>query len=375
MVNSNINVDRHNDNAVIQGESSYSNEDDYEEGLHEDNDAVETSANKGNYEEGYHEESSAVKISNEERLHEVNNAMISSNRKRTCENNTAIVNSKSRDENDNSSKNKMKRNRKSYWKHVTHEYSNVEKRRMVAECLSILCKIIMSHHVYNFGGKTFLQREHGCIGDEAIGVIAILVMIWWSNQFKTKLKELKMLNPLLKIYVDDVNGLFKSIAPGIEFKDGRLRYNEEKEKEDRKLPKDKVTMEVVKTVANSIDDMIQMTVDFPSKYEDDKVPMLDVKVWLNEKDENKIYYTFYEKPTKSPFVVSKSSAMPIAKKIECLGQEVFRRLHNMKRELDVEEKNKVLNDFMVKLKVSGYNEHDRYQILTSGLNAYRRLRT
>ena len=103
--------------------------------------------------------------------------------------------------------------------------------------------------------------------------------------------------------------------------------------------------------------------------------MLDLKVPLNESDENKIYYTFYEKPTKSPFVVSKSSAMPIAKKIECLGQEVFRRLHNMKRELDVEEKNKVLNDFMVKLKVSGYNEHDRYQILTSGMNAYRRLRT
>ena len=150
-----------------------------------------------------------------------------------------------------------------------------------------------------------------------------LVMRWWSNQFKRRLNELKILNPLTKIYVDDLNGLFKIIAPGTEYKDGKLVFNKEKEMEDLKLPNDKVTMEVIKNVANSITDMIKMTVDYPSNYEDMKVPMLDLKVWLNESERNKIFYTFYEKSTKSPFVISKSSAMPISKKIECLGQEVF----------------------------------------------------
>ena len=102
--------------------------------------------------------------------------------------------------------------------------------------------------------------------------------------------------------------------------------------------------------------------------------MLDLKVWLNESDNHKIFYTFYEKTTKSPFVISKTSAMPISKKIECLGQEVFRRLHNVKKELHEEEKVVVLNDFMVKLKMSGYSKNDRYQILRSGINAYEKLR-
>ena len=81
--------------------------------------------------------------------------------------------------------------------------------------------------------------------------------------------------------------------------------------------------------------------------------MLDTKVWLNREDENKIYYIFYEKPTKSDYVMSKRSAMPLSKKIEYLGQEVFRRLHNSKPEIKCEEKLNIMNKFMIKLKISG----------------------
>ena len=208
---------------------------------------------------------------------------------------------------------------KSFWKEAEKKVNKNETKILVAECLSILCKVIMSRHVYNFGGKTYLQKEHGCIGDEAIGLIALVVMIWWSKKFKSKLTELDIVNKLTKIYIDDVNGVFKSIKPGTEYKDGKLIFNEEKAKDDWNLPEDKVTMDIVKDIANDIDDMILMTVDIPSNYSDNKVPMLDIKVWINKDDENKIYYSFYEKPTKSPFVVSKTSAMPMSKKIECLG--------------------------------------------------------
>ena len=47
----------------------------------------------------------------------------------------------------------------------------------------------------------------------------------------------------------------------------------------------------------------------------------------------------------------------------------------MKRELYEEEKIEVLNNFMIKLKMSGYNEYDRFQILRSGMNSYQRLRS
>ena len=100
---------------------------------------------------------------------------------------------------------------------------------------------------------------------------------------------------------------------GTEYKEGKLVLNPEKAERDEDVPDDKVTMEVIKDIANEIDDMIIMTVDCPSNHETKRVPMLDVEVWLHEEEE-KVFYSFYEKPTKSPYVISKDSAMPTSKK-------------------------------------------------------------
>ena len=186
----------------------------------------------------------------------------------------------------------------------------------------------MGNQVYKFGGKTFLQSEHGSIGNEAVGKIATLVMIWWARKLKVRLQEVKIENDLLKIYVDDVNGVFSVIDKGFAYKNGRLEYDAKKEKDDEDVPADMVTLKVIQDIANDIDSMIIMTIDCPSNYNIKRVPMLDIQVWINEEDQNKIYYSFYEKQTKCPFVMSKFSAMPNSKKIECLSQEVFRRLHN-----------------------------------------------
>ena len=121
-------------------------------------------------------------------------------------------------------------------------------------------------------------------------------------------------------------------------------------------------MNVIKDIANSIEDMIVMTADYQSNHQVKRVPMLDVEVWING-DDNLIYHSFYEKDTKSPYVISKMSAMPISKKIECLGQEVFRRLHNTKIEIYDKEIVSIMNKFMLKLKMSVYYGHDRHQII------------
>ena len=109
-----------------------------------------------------------------------------------------------------------------------------------------------------------------------------IVMIWWAGKFRTKLKELKIVNELLKIYVDDVNGIFRPVNVGLEYKNGELRFNEEKAEKEKDLPEDERTMNVIRDIANSIDNMIRMTIDIPSKHEDDKVPMLDLKVWIED---------------------------------------------------------------------------------------------
>ena len=49
-------------------------------------------------------------------------------------------------------------------------------------------------------------------------------------------------------------------------------------------------MRIIQLIANDIDDMIVMTIDVPSKSTDKKLPVLDLKVWLNEA--NDIEYEF-----------------------------------------------------------------------------------
>ena len=261
-----------------------------------------------------------------------------------------------------------------FWIVSKRNSSKVEKKALVAEVLANQCRVIMNNHVYTFGGKTYLQRGKGCIGDTGIGVIALLTMIWWSRKLKEKLNNVNIINELLKIFVDDVNGVFKPVKAGTEYINGELVYNEQKAERDKDIPEDEVTMEVVKEIANSIDSMIKMTIDIPSKNMNNKVPMLDVQAWIEQEENNKIFYQFFEKPTKTRFVISKDSAMPIKKKIETLSNEVFRRLHNTKHEISWEIKIEILEKFMKQLRASGYSEWDRYEILKSGVNRYEALR-
>ena len=273
--------------------------------------------------------------------------------------------------NEKEPRDKSKKKKKSSWTKPERDLSKKEAKMLVAERLALLCKVVMNFQVYSFGGDIMLQEGHGCIGDKAITVIAALVMIWWVNNLKKKLEEVDIVPDLLEIYVDDVNTVIKPIEAGLHYVDGELVFNEEKAKADENVREDERTMKVVQQVANSIDGMIVMTIDVPSSHEDNKVPMLDIKAWMNES--NEVYYEFYEKPTKNPLVISKKSAMGMKKKIDFLSQGVFRRLHNTKKEIEWKKKVKILEKFMTELKASGYSERDRAEILKSGVTRYENL--
>ena len=79
--------------------------------------------------------------------------------------------------------------------------------------------------------------------------------------------------------------------------------------------------------------MIQMTYDIPSKHQNMRVPMLDIEVWINNDDDDKIYYKFFQKQMRNPLTNLKSSALSKNQKMNILTQETFRRIHNTKDEL------------------------------------------
>ena len=103
------------------------------------------------------------------------------------------------------------------------------------------------------------------------------------------------------------------------------------------------------------------------------MPALDIMVSVNEDMENRIDYEFFEKPTKNPRVILADSAINSTAKRTILTQECLRRLRNTKVELGEYCRNMHLNNFMVKLKNSGYNEKFRLEILDSALKAFEKM--
>ena len=118
-------------------------------------------------------------------------------------------------------------------------------------------------------------------------------------RMKEKLSEEGVSVQLYKRYVDDINIVLKT-----------------KESDD-----EKETLEKVKHIGDKIHSSIQLEADYPDNYEDNKVPILDLKVWINE---NKIVHGYYMKPVASKAVIDNRSAMPLRDKRTVITQEILR---------------------------------------------------
>jgi hypothetical protein len=162
-------------------------------------------------------------------------------------------------------------------------------------------------------------------------------------------------------------------------KNGREYSVEEDELVDCELDQmadDERTFESIRKLGDTINPMIQLTVDYPSNHRNGKVPILDLEVWIVRKEDGhqKVLYSFYEKAMKSKFVLMNSSAVPTMTKRGALTNEAIRRLRNCHEDIPEEDLAKVLSDYSQKLKNSGYGAKYRREIIDGGLKAYKKQR-
>lgn len=83
-------------------------------------------------------------------------------------------------------------------------------------------------------------------------------------------------------YVDDTNVATKSTPIGARYHEERIVITEAAINEDQDIPDDERTMKLIQAIANTIHPSIRMTIDYPSRYEEGKVPMFDIKMWIEE---------------------------------------------------------------------------------------------
>ena len=140
---------------------------------------------------------------------------------------------------------------------------------------------------------------------------------------------------------------------------------------------DKHWMTLVRDMGNDIHDSTKLTVDFPSKHEDNRMPILDVKVWLenrNEEEGIKVWHEFYYKEVATKSLTDARSAMPNSVKRTTLTQELLRIMLRCSPGLRWEEVVTHLDHCMMRMQYSGYNQRFRSETLRSALKAYEEIK-
>ena len=163
-----------------------------------------------------------------------------------------------------------------------------------------------------FKGRIYRQDEGGSIGLDLTGVISEIYMSWWDRRLLELLFENRLFAMLYKRYVDDSN-----MAIVAEIEEGALGDT----------PLDQFVMEKVKVIANTIHPSTRATCDYGSKYEDNKLPTLDTKLWIGESATTggmKIIHEHYMKDVSSRHVINYRSAHPEDMKINVLVNEALR---------------------------------------------------
>ena len=164
---------------------------------------------------------------------------------------------------------------------------------------------------------------------------------------------------MYKRYVDDINIVVAAAKPQMSCENGEIVSRHESQSSTG-VPVDKRTMLLIQEIGNSIHPSIQIKVDCPSEHQDGKIPILDLKVWIEESNPEQnvsgshvILHEFYSKHVSTKSVINARSAMPWATKRTVLTQKLLRVLLNCSKLLSREVVNNHANDLMPRIQYSG----------------------
>ena len=244
-----------------------------------------------------------------------------------------------------------------------------QKRKMVALAVAEGVKVCMSNHVYCVGDRIFLQQRGGPIGLELTGAVSRAFMARWDRMYLQKVRKAGIKMMMYERYVDDSNQVAVAPPPGSVLDKKTQKVVVDPQKKDEHIPEDERLATILLQIANSIMPCVIMEADWPSKNEDGKIPILDMKVWVN--DDSTILYQHYEKEVSSKSVIHSQSAHSAATKRGVHTQEIIRRLMNSSYKLDWRtETAPVVTEYMRRMMEAGYNESYRKSVLLHALGIH-----
>ena len=259
------------------------------------------------------------------------------------------------------------------WKEPRRSPTEEERRKMLGIMVEFSIKLCMEHHFYMHNQRVRRQEEGAGIGLRLSEALGRVFGLDWDDKLLQKLEKLNWKPKMLKRYVDDLNTVVIGVKPGTRYNaaEDKLEVVEDQIESDEEKEGDEITMNLFGEIANSVEPSIKVETDFPSKYDDKMMPILDMKMAINEEQE--IEYMFYRKPQSNKFTMMARSALPDKVKRSTLTNEALRRLLCCSPNLEEQKKVEVMEKYARMLRRSGYSERFRHEIISDAVQGFKNM--
>ena len=253
------------------------------------------------------------------------------------------------------------------WRFPLVEYTDLEKKRMIATIVQIGVLVMMNTHLYSFNGKTFIQQGGGPIGLRSTCAVARVVMNEWDAKWMEKLEENNVKVRKSERYMDDIRAFLKALKEGWRWFEGGFWFCEAWRNEDINSGKSncKRTGDALLGSMNDIMNFLVFTLEIHEDFEDLKLPTLDTLLYME--DGRIIHFEFFQKPMSTNLVLQADTALSDSLKMASLKEEVVRRLKYTSERLGFSKRLGTLEDLCQRMTNIGHKLRYMKQILIAGI--------
>ena len=234
------------------------------------------------------------------------------------------------------------------WKTREHDLDDINKKKMIGLLVKIVTLVLMETTVYTFAGKLYRQKEGAGIGLRSSACLAKIVMGMLDKKWSRIQNTWGIRVQLLLRYIDDIRIYLWPIREGWTWDSEGWIFN------DIKDGKDDITRtsdELAKTL-NDMLDFLRFTMETEMDFQSGWLPTLDTQTMVLES--GKIMYKFFQKSMSNNIAIQFGTALASETVFNSLRQEVTRRLLNTSLDVAMEEKIKIIEDYIQILVNSGH---------------------
>ena len=245
------------------------------------------------------------------------------------------------------------------------EFTQEEKKLMIAAMVQTMTLLMMATNVYSFAGDIYLQSNGAGIGLRAAACLARICMCIWDSKWATMQNDLGLSAMIFMRYVDDLRIHLFPINKGWFWSECTWKYDPDKI--DTRSDETRTKEELNKSF-NDIFETLKFTTETQEDFSNNMLPTLDFQVSVEAG--GKLDFMHFTKPMCNNLVLEVGTALSQDTVFNSLKQDCIRRLLNTRDNGDSERHLEVVEDFIKLLVDSGHRYSFIKSIIQHALTKY-----